>query len=554
MKAQASRLRVLCVAASLTLAAQAVEAQFTEAPPPAAYALQDVTLVGADGVRHDGVTVVVRGGLIEAIGRGTPVPPDARVLAGDTLYVYPGLIDAHGNVAHELPRDSIDRRTVKAWAPTRAAQGFRPHRQIADYITARGSDGRALRRDGVVAVAVHPTDGLMPGQGALVLLRPDAASSAELLLDPSLGPVFTLRGRRGFYPSTVMGTFAFYRQTFLDAARHTRIAQAADRDARGIGLPSFDRDYAALQAVVGGATPVWFIANTSGEIRQALALSQELDFRPVIVGGKEAWKVADELKRREVPVLVSVDFTKPEQWKPESEDSASTEAGVVRERREIENEYRNPGRLAAAGVRFALASGGGEANLREGARTAIRYGLDEAAALRALTTTPAALLDAPALARVEAGMPANLVVADGPLFEEDARVRYTFVAGQLEEAGAGGSSGGGGSSGEAVSAAGTWSVDVESPQGTQSSTLTLTQDGSEVSGTMESELGSTPVTGTVEGNTLSFTMTLQFGGQSMRLDFSGTIEGDSASGTATTPMGDLNWTARRTAPGAEAAQ
>ncbi len=557
MNAQASRLRVLWAAALCTLAADAAEAQFREPPPPAAYALQDVTVVDATGARREGMTIVVRGGLIETIGRGAAVPADARVLGGDSLVVYPGLIDAHGKAAVELPRDSIDRRTVKSWAPTREAIGFRPHRLIADYLTATGRDGAAQRNAGIVAVAVHPTTGLMPGQGALLLLRPDAASASEMLLDPSLGPVFTLRGGRGFYPSTTMGTLAWYRQTFLDAARHTRLAQAASSDARGVGLPAFDRDYAVLQGVVGGAAPVWFVANTSGEIRQALQLAAELELAPVIVGGREAWKVADELKRRDVPVLVSVDFTKPERWKPESKDSASTEAGVLRERRAIEDEYRNAGRLAQAGVRFALVSDGGGADLLEGARTAIRYGLGEDAALRALTAAPAALLGQPRLAQLEAGMPANLVVTSGPLFEKDTRVRYTFVAGGLEENEAGGSAArasrdGGGDA--AVSAAGTWSVEIETPDGAQPATMTLTQEGTSVSGTFDSELGSAPLSGSIEGNEISMSMTITAGGQSLRVELSGTIEGDTARGTAATPMGSMDWTARRTAPGAEAAR
>ena len=555
MRAQASRSRVLCAAAVLLLPAASASAQFTEPPPPAAYALRNVTLVAPDGARSAGVTLVVRGEFIEALGPGVAVPADARLLDGDSLFVYPGLVDAHGTVEHAIPPDSIDRRAVKSWNPTREAQGFRPHRRIADFVTATGRDAAALRRKGVVAVGLHPTEGLMPGQGALLLLRADAASSTGLILDPALGPVFTLRGGRGFYPSTVMGAIAFFRQTFLDAHRHNRIAQAAQSDARA-GLPAFDRDYAAVSQVVGGGTPVWFIASTSDQIRQALRLAAELDFRPIIVGGAEAWKVADELAAADVPVLVSLEFTEPRRWKPETKDSSSTEAAVLHERRALEDEYRNTGRLAAAGVRFALTSNGGKAELIEQTRTAIRYGLDEAAALRALTATPATLLGAPALARVQAGMPANFVVTSGPLFDEGTRVRYTFVAGALEEGAAAGArrSTAADSAGMAQ-VAGTWTVEVQSPQGAQPSTLTLTQDGTAISGTMDSELGSAPVSGTVEGGTIEFSVTINIGGQSMTIEFSGDVDGDSASGTATMPMmGNTTWTARRTAPGTEDAQ
>lgn len=550
MKAQAS-CRMLWAAALCMLAADSVEAQFREPPPAPAYALQNATIVDAAGQRREGMTIVVRSGIIESIGRGTPVPADARVLAGDSLVVYPGLIDAHGKAAHALPADSIDRRTVKSWAPTREAIGFRPHRQIADHLTVTGSGASAQRRAGIVAVAVHPTEGLMPGQGALLLLRGDAVGSADMLLEPSLGPVFTLRSRRGFYPTTGMGTLAWYRQTFLDAARQTRIAQAASNDARGIGLPAFDRDHAVLQSVTGGAVPVWFVANTSSEIRQVLLLSRELDLRPVIVGGREAWKLADELKARDIAVLVSVDFTKPTRWKPESADSASSEPGVLRERRSIEDEYRNAGRLAQAGVRFALVSNGGEADLLEGTRKAITYGLSEAAALQALTITPASLLGVPALARLDVGAPANFLVANGPLFDKDTRVRYTMVAGVPEENQGGASRARGGAAAEAVNAAGTWSIETETPEGNMSTTLVLTQDGSNVTGTFRSEFGDAPVNGTINGSELSLTVVLNFGGQQMSIEMKGTIDGETASGTVESPMGGARWTGRRTSPGME---
>ncbi len=82
---------------------------------------------------------------------------------------------------------------------------------------------------------------------------------------------------------------------------------------------------------------------------------------------------------------------------------------------------------------FALTSGGGEADIREGVRKAIEYGLSEDAALRAVTTAPAALLDVDHIAQVRAGMAATFIVTDGSLFGEDTKILYTFVEGELQE-------------------------------------------------------------------------------------------------------------------------
>ena len=545
-----------CAVAAICIAAAArVQAQYTEPPPPAAYALRDVTLVTADGTTR-GVTVVIRGDFIEAVGRNVNVPADARVLTGDSLYVYPGLIDLHADVKHAMPRDSIDRTVVKAWAPTRPAQGFLAHRRIADHLTARGADVAELRKKGIVAAAVHPTDGLIPGQSAALLLRRSAGSPAEMVLAPSLGPVFALRGRQGFYPNTTMGVFAFYRQTFLDAARRTQLAQAAQNGAAGVAIPAFDPDYAIIQQVDGGVLPVWFMANTNPQIAQALTLSNELRFRPIIVGGAEAWRHAEALRARDIPVLVSVNFQKPRQWKPDAQSDTSDTPplpGAERERIALEAEYANAGKLAAAGVRFALTSGGGS-ELWAGVRKAIEHGLSEQAALRALTTTPAELLGYPGLVAVQAGAPANLVVSQGPLFAEKSKVRFTFVEGELEEQAAGAASAARASSSDSAAAqlAGEWALDVQSPAGNQTSTLTLTQNGNDLTGTIVSATyGTVPVSGTVNGKEISLAFTITAGGQAIRLEMTGTADGDAISGTGTSPIGNFEWSGRRAAPGTE---
>ncbi|MFQ6047089.1 MAG: hypothetical protein ACE5PT_12170, partial [Gemmatimonadales bacterium] len=51
----------------------AAAAQFNEPPPPAAYALQGVTMIAPDGHRTEGVTIVVHGAMIEAIGPNVEV-------------------------------------------------------------------------------------------------------------------------------------------------------------------------------------------------------------------------------------------------------------------------------------------------------------------------------------------------------------------------------------------------------------------------------------------------------------------------------------------------
>lgn len=555
-----------------------------EAPPEAsAHALEDVTVVQPDGSRRAGVTVVVRDGLVEALGPDVEVPGDAERLEGDSLWVYPGLVDADGGTELTWPGEDGDDgdgdgESSPPWNPGRTAQGYTPSRRAVDAVTATGDGLEQLRRKGVVASAVHPAGGLAPGRGVLLSHRPGAEVPRDLVVDPALGLSLTFETADQAYPSTHYGVLAFLRQRLADAERHERVTAAHAESPAGMTPPSWDPDLEALSRAVSGPDPVFFRADRAEDIGQALDLAEAHGFRPVVVGGREAWDVADRLARRDVAVLLSLDFPEPQRWEPPEddgggeepaegapEDTAAAEAGggetppggeqeqeeelepeVLREKRRIEDAWAAAGRLADAGVRVALTSGGGEADLREGARKAIEYGLSEDEALRALTATPARVLGAPWLAGVREGRPANLVVTDGPLFAEDTRIRYTFVEGGLER---GAEPGAEPEEPPAVDVSGRWEAELETESGSFTGTLSLDQQGARFDGTMTTQFGeSRVVDGTVSGSDVSFTVVVDAGGQTLRLSFTGTASESEMSGSGSGPpqVGSFTWEAERT--------
>ena len=522
----------------------ALAAQFEEPPPPAAYALTNVTVVQADGSRQEGVNVVIRDGLVEAMAPGAEIPADARVLEGDSLYVYPGLVDAHGEADLELPE--VDREDVVPWDPPRDVQGFTPHRRAAEYLAADGDDVEGPRRRGVVAMGVFPgTDALAPGQASALLLRADAETPRELVADPSVGLVMTFEGARGGYPGTLFGVLAFHRQMFEDALRHGRILEAYARDPRGLTLPEWDPDLAVYRDVAAGRLPVLFLAEGAEDIRRVLDLAAEYGFRPIVVGGGEAWRVADELRAGDVPVLVSLDFPEPREWEPEAEEEESAEEGAAeegapemrlreplepaaaREKERLENLYANAGRLRAAGIRVALTTGGGEAELVDGARKAVEYGLSEADALQALTTTPAAILGIPTVTRLAPRTSATFTVTDGELLDEGTGVVYTFVEGILEE----GRAVRGPVEEPTVDVTGTWEMEIQE-EGAPTVRLTLTQEAGSFSGTATAEgMGEFQIeNGVVSGNEITFDIVSPMLPEA--IPARGTVEGDRAEGSS----------------------
>ena len=97
-----------------------------------------------------------------------------------------------------------------------------------------------------------------------------------------------------------------------------------------------------------------------------------------------------------------------------------------------------------------------------------------------------------------------------------------------------------------VDVAGKWESTRETQQGTMTTTFTFEQDGSKLTGTLASQRGDMEISdGTMEGNKISFKMVMTRGDRTMEMVYSGTVEGDTITGTMQTPRGEQPWTAKR---------
>jgi imidazolonepropionase-like amidohydrolase len=560
------RRTTLGTAIMLAMVPGPVAAQFRDVPLPPAYAVRGATVVRSDGSRDTSVTIVVRGRLIEAMGHNVTVPGDAKLLDGDSLYVYPGLVDAHGRADVAFPE--IERSdSVRSWDAPRDLQGFLAHRRVVDYLELSSDGGKAQRTSGVVAAGVLPDRGLASGLGAAIVYRLHVHSAWELIANDNVGLAMAFQGGQGVYPSTLFGIIAYVRQAFEDARRDGLIQAAYTTDPTGMGVPSLDPDYAVLRRVMEGQTPVLYTADRAEDIRRVLRLATEFEFHPIIVGGGEAWRVAGELARRNIPVLIDGDFPKPDKWKPASADTiqeappspADTVAGSVepqhadlepaaaREKERIENIRANAGRLARAGVRFAITSGGGDGNLLEAARLAIEYGLAEDVALRAITSVPAALLGMPNVSRIGPGLSATFIVTSGPIFDKDTKILHTFVEGGYE---VGGEAGGGEAPTVVVSGGWTMTLSAGGQEFVMEAMLTMDPDGSFDGNVTNDQFGTAPMRGRVSGSRMTFTITLSFGGQQAELTGEGSVEGDRVSGNGESPFGAFSFTGTKKPGGA----
>ncbi len=524
------------------------------------YAITNARIVVAPGQEISRGTVVLRNGVIEAVGPDVLVPTDAWVLEGDSLVVYAGFIDGLSHVGVPAPRQEENReeqrrRVQNPGDPPSELAGLTPERDVRTLLKPDDASIEKLRRVGFTMAHVVPRGRMLPGQGALIFLR--GQTPAEMVYRGEVSLFAQLEPAQGVYPATDMAVLARFRQLYREAVRRRQHATLYASDPRGLEPPSYDPIHAAFFPVLEKRQPVFFYTEDALDIHRVLTLQQQLDFPLRLAGLSQSFDVLEKLKQADIPLFLTLDLPEPPKDTSKTTGKLSDDSLAARYNKyfrvsdyhdvpsEIDNlkarqakerikYYETAARLHKAGLRFGFSTRDADPDkILNNLRTLIKYGLPEEAALAALTIDAARLLGIDrATGTVEAGKLANLVVTTGPLFDEKTRIRYVFVAGELfeikepaqrprareEEA-------------TPARADGTWSCTVDSPEGPIDSTLRITgQSGTLSSSAVPQQLPLENLT--LGGTQLSFSvMTNAYGRIEARL----TLSGNAAEGTIDVP-------------------
>ena len=418
--------------ASLLLAI-ALAVPHARAQDIAPVAIRNARIVPVSGAPIEAGTILLADGIIRAVGTRVDVPPEAVIIDGVGLTVYPGLIDA----LTDFGVGSATSNGAQQAGPTRT--GARPARgpedrpgsspwvQAADEFSPDTRRLEAWRQAGFTSVVAAPSGGILPGQAAVVNLsgaeRGESVVRAAVALPVSLRPPAST----ATFPGSLMGVVAYVRQVFLDTRHYGTLARAYAANPKGRARPEYDRTVTTLHDVLVAKTPVLLPATTAAEIDRVVRFGRELDVPFVVYGGHDAARAATTLAAARTAVLLSA------RWPEKSKDA---DPDVREPLRVLELRDRAPGAaaaLAAQKVPFAFYSDGlpGPTELLANIRTAIDAGLPRDAALRALTLEPARIYGvADRLGSLEAGKIANVVVVSGDLFDTGATVRHVFIDGQ----------------------------------------------------------------------------------------------------------------------------
>jgi imidazolonepropionase-like amidohydrolase len=362
-------------------------------------------------------TLVIRNGLIEAVGANVAVPSGAKVIDAAGQEVYPGWINARSTLGLADPGP-------RGYADADEMLDFNP--QLKSDV-AFHNDSEAIpvtRSNGITTVAVTPAGGVLGGQVSVMNL--DGWTWEESTVRPSGGVAFqfpTLT-RRGGGDDDAAPAAGGQTRTYeeLKRARDAkledleRLLTQARAYAKKGANGTTDWVLESLVPVVEGRTPLITRADDESDIRDAVAFADRVGVKIVISGGQEAGYVASLLKEKNIPVILG-----PVQALPRREDvghAANVETAA---------------QLVRAGVKIAFATG--DANnarlLPYHAAFAVAWGLPREEAIKALTINSAEILGVgDRLGSLEPGKQANLFIAKGDPLEVRTEVTHVIIAGQ----------------------------------------------------------------------------------------------------------------------------
>lgn len=521
-------------------------------PVTRTYAITNANIIQSPGRKIEKGTVVVKDGLIQAVGALVSIPPEAIVIKADSMFVYAGFIDGFSRVGVSKPKEEPKERPKDPGKPTNERAGITPQNDVRSFLNPNDKAIEELRNIGFTVAQVVPYGNLLPGQAAIVSLGAKTADGMVLVNNSAM--YSELSAAENVYPATILGVMAKWRDLYRQAtaAKSNQSLYASNRV--GLERPTSDRSLEAFYPVIDQRMPMLFKAEKMLETQRVMILKNDLKFSLIMGDLKEGWPIINKIKSSGAKVFLSLDL--PEEVKkddkkeakdsnkkeePKKEDKPKSAGELEKETLEkrkanaIANFTSQAASFSKAGVSFGFSVMSAKpkdipANLRR----MIAAGLSEDAALASLTTTPAQLLGlSDRMGSIDNGKMANLVITDKSYFNEKAKVRYVFADGnfykmEVKETKKTDPN-------AKVEIQGSWSTTTDSPQGKSTNKVTFKKDGNNYSGTISggrlpNEVSLKSVT--LEGNSLTYTYTLNFGGRSVDIEVSATVEGDTFKGNS----------------------
>lgn len=372
------------------------------------------TIVPVTGRNISGGSLLIEDGRISRISSTVMETPEGtEIIDAEGKFVYPGMValmTAVGVTGYPgAGSDTDEHGTVT------------PQMDPYDAINPEDETIPVTRMGGVTTV-MTVSGTRSPINGKAVVINLDGSLAEEMIFDRYAGQIFnTAAKQKDKYPSTLPGVVALIEDKLDDARRYAEKQKksAEKKDNENSSISQTDLAMEALVPVVKGEVTAFFLTYDEVSLRNALKIIEEYNLKAVIQARRGVLKYAEELKKRNIPVVWAGTTIIPERWEP------------------FDRFYHTAAELEKHGLAFAFDPGGwgpGSHNVRNlpvPASLSVAHGLSEQTALEALTINPAKILGIDdRLGSLEEGKIANVVIWTGSPVNMASRVETVIIEGK----------------------------------------------------------------------------------------------------------------------------
>jgi imidazolonepropionase-like amidohydrolase len=392
------------------------------------YAFTNATIIQNASTKIEKATLVIKQGKIVAVGVGVEIPKDAVVVDCNGKYIYPSFVDPLTDYGAGTPK-----RTNAGFnfgAPGQFLsnkpgaynwnQAVKPEINTVEAFTLDEAVAASYRNNGFGTVLTHVKDGIVRGTGAVVTLA--GTNENNTILKSKAAQVFSFDKGTSTqsYPSSLMGSIALIRQTYLDAKWY-----ATKPATEGVNL--------SLEAFNANAgLPQIFVADDKWSVLRADRIAKEFGTQYILRGADNGYQRIDELAKTKATFIIGVDFPAA----LDVEDPNDARFVSLADMKHWELAPTNPAAFEKAGIPFSITTAEMKdskqflANLRK----AVQYGLSETKALEAITKTPATFLGVyDQVGSLDAGKWANFIITTEPVFSSNSKIVENWIQGNKYE-------------------------------------------------------------------------------------------------------------------------
>lgn len=387
------------------------------------YAFTNATIYVDYQTKIENATLLIKNGKVVSAGTNVTIPKGYTTLDLKGKFIYPSFIDLNSDYGMPEVKSSGFNWGASEKIPPQTKGAYNANDAIkADFnaseaFTTNKKAAKSMRKLGFGTVLSHRADGLARGTGMAVTLADDVENNVILKGKASAHYSFTKGSSTQDYPTSYMGFVAVLRQTHYDAEWY-KLAKNEN---------FFDNTLEAYNA--NANLPQVFTAGDWQGVLRAHKIAQEVGKQYIYFASSDVYQRLNEIKAVNSSLILPINY--PKAYKVE--DPFDARNVTLEQMKHWELAPTNLARVAEAGIDFTITTSGlkSKAAFWPNLRKSIKHGLSEVAALKALTATPAKLINlSDKVGDLKKGKLANFIITSGNIFDSKTTIHHNWIQGK----------------------------------------------------------------------------------------------------------------------------